>query len=208
MAKTITVPKLSALKGKLASPKAKIYLVAALVVVLLALFLWKNKSLVIVATVNGQPIPRWTLEKRLVGRYGTQTLEEVVNEEIILQAGQKKNIQVSEAEIDSKVAEIDSSLGGKISLKDALAGQGLSMDEFRMQIKLQLTLEKLAGASIVVSDKDVTAYLDKNRSSMTATDEAGLKLEAQKTLEAQKKNEALRQLFNDLKNQAKVVRYL
>lgn len=206
--KVTKIPKLSVLKEKLTSPRTKFYLIAAAAILFLALLLWRNKSLIVVATVNSRPVPRWDLEKRLVDRYGNQTLEEVVNEQIILQAGQKKNIQVSDKEIDDKVAEIDKSLGGKISFKDALAGQGLSMDEFRSQIRLQLTLEKLAGASIMISDKDVSDYLDKNRSSLPATDEASLRQQARQTLEAQKKNEALRQLFTDLKNKAKIVRFL
>lgn len=184
------------------------YILLGFLVLLVVLFLWKNKSWFVAATVNGQPIPRWELEKRLVDRYGTQTLDEVINEQIILQEGRKRGMKVSDKDLAEKIAEIDKSLGGKITLKDALAGQGLSMGEFQKQIKLQLTLEKLAGASVVISDQEVADYVTKNRSTMTATDEAGLSLEAKNILLSQRKNDALRKLFSDLKSKAKVVKFL
>lgn len=184
------------------------YFIVLIVLAFVAFFLWKNKSLLVVATVNGQPVSRSELEKRLIGRYGSQTLDEVVNEQIIIQAGQKKGIQISDKEVDDKVAEIDKSLGGKISLSDALAGQGLTMDEFRSQIKLQLTLEKLAGTAFTATDQEISDYLNTNRSTMLATDEADLKVEAQTTLINQKKSAALRTLFTNLQNAAKITKYL
>ncbi len=184
------------------------YVLVALVIVVVAFFLWKNKSLVVVALVNGRPIDRLTFESRLVNNFGKQTLDELINEQIILQAGQKKGIQVSEKEIADKITEIDKSLGGKISLTDALASQGLSLDEFRSQIRLQLTLEKLAGTNFTASDQELTSYIDQNKGSMTATDEAGLKAEATNAIISQKRNTALRTLFSNLQSQAKVTRFL
>lgn len=184
------------------------YLAIGATILILAALVWNNKSLFVVATVNGQPVPRWNLERKLVDRYGKDTLEEVINEQLILQAGAKKGIKVRDAEVAAKVDEIKKSLGDKISLNDALAGQGLTMAEFESQIRLQLTLEKLAGASIVITDQDISDYIASNSATLTATDEAGLREEAKIALTNQRKSTALRQLFSDLKSQAKITRFL
>lgn len=184
------------------------YLLVLFIVALLVAFFWKNKSLLVVALVNGRPVPRWSLESRMVQRFGSQTLDEIVNEQIIAQAGAKKGITISEKDVNDKVSEIEKSLGGRVTLADALAGQGLTLDEFKSQIRLQLTLESLAGSEIKVSDKEITDYIASYSATMTATDAAGLKSEAKSTLETQKKNSVLRKLFSDLKSAAKVTKYL
>ncbi len=196
------------LSPRIPSQKAWYYLRLLGIIVLLGLLLWRQKSLFVVALVNNQPVGRWELEERLLGSYGAQTLDEIINEHLIIQEGQKKGIVVSDKEVADKVAEIDKSLGGKISLSDALASQGLSLTEFQKQIRLQLTLEKLAAGSLVVTETEISDYIASNSATLTATDEAGLKIEARDALLMQKKNVVLRQLFADLKNRAKVVKFL
>ncbi|MBI4099664.1 SurA N-terminal domain-containing protein [Candidatus Microgenomates bacterium] len=208
MPRKVRQPIPAEIRGMFFSGKLARYLAIAIIVVVAALLAWNNKSLFVVATVNGQIVPRWSLETKLIDRYGKDTLEEVVNEQIILQAGAKKGITVSDKEVADKSSEVEKSLGGKITLSDALASQGMTVAEFQSQIRLQLTLEKLAGASIVVSDQDVTDYIASNSATMTATDEAGLRDEAKTAILNQKKSTALRQLFTDLKSQAKVARFL
>lgn len=184
------------------------YLLSVAVVLVLALLLWRNKSLLVVATVNGWPIPRWKLEERMVSRYGTQILEEIINEELIRQAGRQKGASISAKDIDDKIAEIEKSLDGKISLSDALAQQGMTMGEFRGQVELQLILDKLVGTSAVVTDQEVANYVASNSASLTSTDPASQSAEAKSILLSQKKNAAYRQIFSDLKSQAKVSKFL
>lgn len=187
---------------------SKKYLVSGVIVLALAFLVWTNKTLFVVATVNGRPIPRWELENRLVTRYGSQTLDEVINEVLIRQAGQKKGATVTVKEIDGKIAEIEKSLDGKITLTNALTQQGMTMAEFRGQVELQLILDKLSADSVVVTDREVADYLASNSASLTSTDPASQSAEARSILTSQKKNATYRQLFNDLKNQAKISKFL
>ncbi|MBI3559213.1 SurA N-terminal domain-containing protein, partial [Candidatus Gottesmanbacteria bacterium] len=162
----------------------------------------------VAATVNNRPVWRWDLENRLIARFGSQTIDELVSESLIKQAAAKNNVTVGKTEIDNKVSEIEKSLAGKITLKDALAQQGMTVDDFRRQVELQLTLEKLTASSVVVSDKEVADYIDKNRATLTATDEAGMKDEARKILAAGKQGTVLRDYFTNLRSQAKIIKYL
>lgn len=184
------------------------YFILGIMVLVLAVLLWRNKGLVVAATVNNQPVWRWDLEKRLVGQFGNQTIDELVSESLIKQAAAKNNITVSKTEVDNKVSDIEKTLAGKMTLQDALAQQGMTVDDFRRQVELQLMLEKLTASSVVVSDKEITDYLDKNKSTMTATNDADLKIEARKILSAGKQSAALRDYFTNLRSQAKILKYL
>lgn len=184
------------------------YLISAAIVLVLALLVWKNKGLFVAATVNGQPVPRWELESRLVSRYGSQTLDEVINETLIRQAGKKSGASVTSKEIDAKVVEIEKSLEGRISLADALSQQGMTMAEFRGQVELQLILDKLSANSVVVTDQEVADYIASNSADLTSTDPASQAAEAKELILSQKKNAAYRQLFEDLKSKAVVTKFL
>lgn len=204
--KTLVLPKRLPVNPKKFLTKK--YLISAAVILVLALLLWKNKTLFVVATVNGQPVPRWNLENRMVSRYGSQTLDEIINETLIRQAGREKGVSVTAADIDAKTAEIDKSLGGKISLADALSQQGMTMTDFRGQVELQLILDKLVSSSIGVTDQEIANYIASNSATLTSTDPASQSAEAKNLLLSQKKNAAYRQIFSDLKARAQITKYL
>ena len=184
------------------------YFILGVLILVLAVLLWKNKGWVVAATVNNRPVWRWDLENRMVARFGSQTVDELVSESLIKQAAAKNNVTVSKTEIDNKVAEIEKTLAGKITLKDALAQQGMTVDDFRRQVELQLMLEKLTASSVVVSDKEVTDYIDKNKATLTATNDADLKMEARRILVTGKQGTVLRDYFTNLRSQAKILKYL
>jgi parvulin-like peptidyl-prolyl isomerase len=169
---------------------------------------WRNKGLFVAATVNGQPLWRINLEQQLNSRYGEQTLDEMVGEMLIRQAAAQKKITVSKAEVDNKIAEIEKTLNGQISLQDALAQQGDTLAGFRQRVELQLVLEKLTAGQVTVSDEEVNSYIENNKAILTATDEAGMREEARQALQSQKQNTVLRQFYTDLKNKAKVSKFL
>ncbi len=183
-------------------------LVMGLVLVVLAAFLFLNKNLIIVGVVNNRPVWRWDLEKRLVGQYGAQSLDQLVSEVLISQAAGDKKISVSKAEVDAKIAEIEKTLQGKISLSDALVQQGMTVEDFHRQVELQLILEKLTAGQVTVSDTEIADYIDKNKSALVATDEAGTKEEAKNVLLNDKQSTVLRQYFTDLRSKAKITKFL
>lgn len=172
------------------------------------IFLFRNKSLFLVALVNNEPVFRVTLEQRMMSRYGEETLDELIGEVLIRQAARDNNIVVSQQEIDEKVAEIEKILGGRTTLEEALSQRGGTMKELRWQIELQLIQEKLIAGETIVSDQEVEDYLQKNRESLPATDESSLRMEARRRLYAQKQVAAMRQYFSNLRQQAKIVKFL
>lgn len=186
-------------------------LIAAAFVLFVAAILWRNKllpGLVVAGTVDGQPVWRWNMEKRLVSRYGSQTLDDMVTEQIILNEAAKRKASVSPAEVNAKVADIEKSLNGQAKLSDLLAQQNMTVDDLKHQIELQLLLQKMTADNTQVTEAEINDYLSKNKDSLAATDEAGLKAEALQTLQSEKQNTAFKDLFNELKAKAKIQKYL
>lgn len=180
----------------------------AVVLIVIAVLLWRNKGIIIAGKVNNEPIWRWELERRMVARAGNQVFEEMVNESLLKAAASKKGIVVTDSELNQKVKEIEKSLNGQISLADALAQQSMSMDEFRRQVGLQIIVEKLTADSVKVTDEEVATYVEQNKSLLTATDEAGLKEEAKQNLMRERQSTAFQKIFDDLKKSAKIQNYL
>src|SRR3989344_8149890 len=100
-----------------------------LILVIVGALLYRNRSLFIVATVNGQPILRSELNKRLTDRFGSQTLEAMVGERLVTAAARKEGVQVSQDEIKAKITEVEQGLQGQMKLDDALALQGITRKE-------------------------------------------------------------------------------
>jgi parvulin-like peptidyl-prolyl isomerase len=183
-------------------------LVVLIALVVLALLLVQNKGLILAATVNNQPVWRWDLEKRLSSQYGAQMLDELTSEALIYQAAAKQGITVKNTEVDAKLAEKEKTLNGKMTLSDALAAQGTTVEEYRRWLGLEMLLEKLVANQVSVSDQEVNDYLEKNKGLLTATEEGAMKEEARQAVLSDKQNAAIRQYFTDLRGKAKISKFL
>ncbi len=177
-----------------------------LLVLLVGFFLVK-KGYVVAAVVNGRPIFRWELNQQLASRFGAQTLESMITEELIAGAAQKEGVVISQADIDAKVAEITSTLGPDVNLEQLLQYQGMTKADFEHQVRLQLTVEKLLSRGVEVADSDVDTFIKNNRETMTATDEASLREEAHRALISQKTSEKMQPWLMELRDSAKITKF-
>lgn len=189
-------------------PKSKTAtLIVALAVIIFAV-LAVNKGMIVAAVVNGRPIFRWTLTNTLISKYGKQTLENMISEQLIAVEAKKSNIVVTKKEIDDKETEVLKSFGEKVSLEEVLKFQGMTKEDFDGQVKLQLLVTKLLGKDIAPMETEITDFIDKNRASMSATDEAGLREEAKTGLIDQKIGEKIQPWFTEVRSKAKILRFL
>ena len=94
-----------------------------------------------------------------------------------------------------------------MSLDDALAQQGMTRADLERQVELQLIVEKMT-ADVTVTDKDIADYIAANKDTLPATDEASLTAEVKDTLIRQKRSDEFKRIFDDLKKNAKVTKYL
>lgn len=183
--------------------------VILIVILAIFVFFWKFKNLLIVAMVNGQPISRWQLTDQLTKRFGDQMLDNVINERLILAATRQKGIFVTNNEIDAQVKDVEKRLEGKMTLDDALKAQGLSKEDFRRQIEIQLSIDKLFDKEASVSAKEVDDYIAQNSSTYKdATDTAAVKTEVRDILRQQKIADLFDTWFAQIRKDAKISKFL
>lgn len=208
--KTSVLPeKIETNQSPVVSPRPsrkKLFLV--IVAALLAYLVWKNKSLFVVATINNMPISRIELDQIMVEQYGQQTLDNLITKKLVENEISKQNITVSDSEVDSKVKEVETTLPQGMSLEQALQMQGLSLTEFKNQLKLQIAVNKHFDSQVQISDQDIDNYIKENEALLTASDSASQREEARNSIKNSKISEMVNNWINDLRSQAKIVKYI
>ena len=178
-----------------------------LVLAVVALYLGM-KGYLVAATVDGQPIFGWDVTHAMMSRYGAQTLDSIISERLVAKAAAKAGVVITQKDVDAKINDVLKSLGPNVKLDDLLAYQGVTKGDFENQVKLQLTVEKLLGKDIKIADSDIDDYIAKNKDTLTATDDAGLREEARQALFSQAVSQKIQPWFTDLKAKASIVRLL
>jgi peptidyl-prolyl cis-trans isomerase SurA len=135
----------------------------------------------VVATVNGQPIQRSEVEKLYLANLGNNKeqpsreqaeatrlgiLKSLIDDEIVQQAAKKMNLVASDEEVDAKQAEMKAPYTQE-EWDKKLQASGLSLDELRVQIRRNLTAEKLlnkeVNSRINITDADVSNFYNSNK---------------------------------------------
>lgn len=169
-----------------ANLKLKIIVGAGVVAISALLFL--SKSLFLAATVNGTPVFRLSIIKNLEKKSGKEALEAKVTKILVFQEAARQNILVSPEEINDQISKIEASLASQNqNLTELLALDGITRDEFANEIKIQKIVEKILSDKIQVTDEEVTAFLEKNKSSIPKDTELGKLKEDVKTQLARSK---------------------
>ncbi|MEK7595053.1 MAG: hypothetical protein AAB443_00470 [Patescibacteria group bacterium] len=182
-------------------------LVVVLVLVVLSFLGLKYKSLIINAQVDHSPIFSWQLNSALRERYGQRTLDEIITVKLIENELYKKEIEVTDDDLNGKVAEIEKSLQG-MSLTDALSAQGMTVEVFKKQVRLQLGIEKYIASKVIVSDEEIKGYLDQNKESLEGSSDEDKQKTAREVLKDQKMQDEIASWIEDLKKNAKINIYI
>ena len=144
--------------------KKRTSLIILLLLILLAIFVYKNVGLFVVASVNGKPISRIALIKELEKQGGKQVLDSIITKQTILGEASKKKIAVSDKELSDKIDEVKSDLEKQgTDLESVLKYQNQSMEDFKDTIKMRLIIEKLLADKVKVSGEEIKEYYDKNK---------------------------------------------
>jgi len=178
-----------------------------LLIVLAVIFLLR-KGYIVSAVVNGRPIFTWELNNVMVNRFGKQTLEGIITEQLIYQEAAKQGVSVTPAEVQAREDEMVKNIGADVKLEDLLKYQGLTRSDFDNQIKLQMIVEKILGKDISYTDAQLDNFVATNSAALTATDSASKREEARTILTEQEINKKITTWLQDLKDKAKITRFL
>lgn len=192
------------LSEKIVNFKPNRWFYIILVIVGIALLLVYKKELIIAGMVNGQPISNIELQLRLNKQYRSQVLDQMVTEKIIMDEAIKNNAVPSASDIDNKISQIETQVGGAQALDSLLTQQNQTRASIREQIKLPLAMEKLYGKEATVSAAEVESFIETNKSYLKASDSASQAIEAENILKQQKLSQISAQKFQELKQKAKI----
>ncbi len=198
----------TSLNSEVSSPKKSKLIYLVILVIALGLLFLTNKGLLLAAVVDGRPIFRWELNKAMTSRFGKQTLENIISERLIATEAQKANVRVTQEEVSARELEVTKNLGENVKLEDLLKFQGMTKADFDSQIRLQMMVEKVLGKDISPTDADIDNFIATNSALLVATDPAALRVEARQAIMSQKIGEKLQPWFAELKEKAKILRFL
>lgn len=185
-----------------------LYVGAVVLLVGVIIFLGARKygNFFVAATVNGKPIMRFSLWQRLEKRFGSQVIDEMVNEEIIRDEMQKKGLTVAAKDVDQRIKDLETRFKGKAALDQMLTLQGMTREDLKTQLELQIAIEKLVPAQKVTDQEVQTTY-------NTSPDQYGeeltdaIKQQIKNQLLQQKTSKAFSDWFEKVKKQVKVIKY-
>jgi peptidyl-prolyl cis-trans isomerase SurA len=144
----------------------------------------------LVAKVDGQPIFRNQVDRVYRSRQGAGSdtnsqeegwsfklnlLDELINNQILVDHASHAGITVSEAEVASKVAGLQSPYSAE-EFQKRLRDQGLEMEDLRNEMRRNIIITKLINkeiiANIKVSDAEIAAYYERNKANFNVPETA------------------------------------
>lgn len=184
--------------------KKVIFVLLGIALVLGLMFL--GRSWIIAATVNNKPIYRYSLVKRLEKDYGKQAMENMVREELLKQEGKRRNITVSQADVDNEFKEIDASLKSQgTSLDDALKQQNLTKEAVTDSIRMQILASKLVADKTKVTEAEIKQYKEQNKEFLPKDQsEEQINKTVEGYLRDQKEAQEIDKMLNELKGKARI----
>lgn len=174
--------------------------------IILGVLIYVLRGFFVVATVNGQPITRVQVVQELEKQNGKKTLDSLVTKTLILQEMEKKNITVTDAEVNAEIKKIEDALKQQgRTLSDALAQQGLSQADLQEQLKIQKMIEKLFSKDVAVTDAEVTKYIEDNKEALPADQDPNtLKSTIKEQLKQQKLTTKFQTWLTEVQKKAKI----
>lgn len=115
-----------------------------------------------VAKVNGVEINKDQLYDALVKAGGSQTLDSMINEEVVRQEGDKAGVTVTDADLDKEIETVKKSFGSEEEFQQALVTYGMTLDSLKQEMTLQVQLRKLLEPQVKITDEDIQKYYDEN----------------------------------------------
>ncbi|MGI6130579.1 MAG: peptidylprolyl isomerase [Bacillota bacterium] len=115
-----------------------------------------------VAIVNGQRITRREFVNRLEQVTGEQVLSDLINEQLIEQAAKKAKITVTSAEVEAEMEKLREQIGP--SFESVLAQYGMTTEDLRKNMELNLLVFKVSTKDITVTDEALMAFFEENKS--------------------------------------------
>lgn len=195
------------MKMKRKDKRAAVFLIAILLGGSALYFL---KGQLVVAMVNGRPISRLALIKKMEKQVGKNTLNALITETLILQEAKKQNVVVADEEVDQEIKKLEEDLVQQgQDLNQLLSLQGSTKNELKERMRIQKIVEKIVGQDVKVTDEEMETYLEQNKESIPEdTDVEEVKTIVKEQLGQQKLDEKIQAWVKSLNENANIKYFL
>lgn len=185
---------------KVVKSKSFIIILAFLIVGALVFY---YKGLFIAATVDGRPISRLTVIRRVEKQSGKTALDAIINKLLVSNEARKKGITVSDSEVQDELKKIEDQIAEQGGDMDAfLAEQGMDLDDLKKQIILQKQVENILSDKAQILDSDVDQYMKDNKVTIPKGMETEYRNQIKDQLRGQKLNDEFSKFLDDLRAKA------
>lgn len=150
------------------SNKRIIAIIITLVIIattLISIFFSMNGDGNTVAVVGNEKITKNQLYDALVKANGQQVLDTLVIKKIIQLEAKKQNIKVTKDEIQDELDKTIENFGGKEAFDNALQYYGLTEDQVKEDVEINLYVNKLLKPEIEITEEDMKNYFEENKDS-------------------------------------------
>ncbi len=147
----------------------------------------------IVAVVNGEIITFQDLQQRArmvtgqtpdpaaSGEVMPQILESMIDDIILRQEAQRLKIEVSDSEVENEIRQFKTRRRlSEDEFERSLRLQGLTQEQFKEQSRQDIVKHKMLGymvrRKVVVTQEEIDAYVEKNRSELTTERVVGMQI--------------------------------
>ncbi|WP_457643089.1 peptidylprolyl isomerase [Persephonella sp.] len=106
-----------------------------------------------------------SITKEKMAELRKKAIETLVNRELLYYEAQKKGIKVSDKELDKLMEELEKRYGSKEKLKELVEQTGITLKEFREELRKRLMIDRLINkyVKVNISDKELKEYYEKNK---------------------------------------------
>jgi len=118
----------------------------------------------VVAKVNNENITQSQLNEELNKQYGYETLQNLINQVLVIQEAKKRNIIVNEKEIEEEIYKTALNMGGIEKLKEQLKARNVNFNDYKQKVKLDLLLRKLVISEL--SEDELRVFYDNIKGSL------------------------------------------
>lgn len=116
--------------------------------------LWRGKETV--AKIGKESVSRQEWLNEMEKQYGKEVLSELIDKKVIIQAADKYGVNISNKQLEHEIMMLK-------SMYHAYNDNTSDEKEWKEQIKLSILLEELLTKDVVISDKELTDYYNKNK---------------------------------------------
>lgn len=206
--KKVIVEEMVPMKKTSSKIPKKVFIFALILLIVVGGFYFGRKTF-FAASVNGQLVSRLSVIKDLEKQGGKKVLDTIILKTLINQEAKKRNLSVSQSEVDTEIKKIETNVSSQGSTLDALlAQQGMTKSDLIGEIKLQLLVTKMVDNNITVSAKEVDNYLasqnSQNSLGVSQTTPGLNRVQAESAIKQQKLQAEIQKFVADLKAKAKI----